>query len=314
MPDYFVKPAAPALLLAAAALIGLSTPAAAQTTTTAPDCASTTAPTGRMSVSMATPAQALSDQGFCNGIVFTADGVVNVAEAARNRIGTSTIPAPPATGGKAVSVSTGTAATANPDGRGTLNFSVDATVESRVGDAVDEYKAADDSRFFKSAPNAGRLKLIRITPASAGASPTVTFTRPQGPACSGRRPDGTRIPFNPANGVGVGGVGAQTLHFDTDGEVVLEESKGCYETFYDIGRVTTQMSGQGTLTFQNRTTSNFRGDVGTADKRLKMLTISNRDNINSKRVAVLGNIYADMIEVNTPVRMGELLVPEFKEI
>ena len=188
--------------------------------------------------------------------------------------------------------------------QGTLLFQGNATVASRVGDAVDEYKAVDDIRVFKSAPNAGRLKLIRITSASAGASPTVTFTRPQGPECSG---DG--VTFNAANGVGVGGVGAQTLHFETDGEVVLEESKACYQTFYDISQVTTQMSGQGTLTFQNLTTSNFRGDIGTMDKSLKRLTISNRDNSNNKIVVVLGNIYADTIEVNTVRSDGQLRAP-----
>ena len=181
--------------------------------------------------------------------------------------------------------------------QGTLLFQGSATVASRVGDALDEYKAAPvNSRVFKSAPT-GRLKLIRITSAS-GAPPTVTFNRPRGPV---------NTPFSVADGVGVGGVGAQTLHFETDGEVVLKHPHRYYRTFYDIGQVTTQMSGQGTLTFENLNPSNFRGNIGAEGKSLKMLTISNRNNQNNNVVAVLGNIYADKIQMNTARADGRVV-------
>ena len=292
-PDYFVKPSAPALLLAAA-LIGLSTPAAAQTTTTAPDCASTT---GRMSVST-TPAQALSDQGFCNGIEFTADGVVNVAEAAKNRIGTSTIPANPAADRRAVSVRTGAAATGNPDGRGTLNFSVDATVQGRVGDALTQANADNDRRIFKAAPS-GRLNLIRIGSSASMATPTVTFTTPpKGFVFDRTTSRSANISRFVREGIGVGGVGAKRLQFETDGTVVLaEQSTHSFPTFYDIDQVLTQMNGQGALILKNNNSSVFRGTIGAPGKKLKSVTISS-DLISNGLVRILGHIYANTIWLN----------------
>ena len=279
--------------LAAAALIGLSTPAAAQTV---PDCASIT---GSMSVSATTPAQALSDQGFCNGIEFTADGVVNVAEAARNRIGTSTIPATPATEGRAVSIRTGAADTGNPDGRGTLNFSVDATVEGRVGDALTQANADNTRRIFKATPS-GRLNLIRIGSSASTAAPTVTFnTPPKGFVFDRTKGISAEISRLIREGIGVGGVGAKRLQFETDGTVVLaEQSTHGFTTYYDIDQVLTQMNGQGALILKNNNSSVFRGTIGAPGKKLKSVTLSS-DLINNGLVRVLGHIYANTIWLNT---------------
>ena len=302
-----VARAALAPLLAAALPLILSTPAAAQTTTTAPDCASTTAPiTGRMSVSTTTPAQALSDQGFCNGIEFTADGVVNVAEAARNRIGTSTIPANPAADRRAVSVRTGAAATGNPDGRGTLNFSVDATVEGRVGDALTEANADDTTRrIFKATPS-GRLKLIRIGSSGSMATPTVTFTTPpKGFVFDRTTSISAELSRLVRVAIGVGGVGAKQLQFETDGTVVLAAQIGQgFPIHYAIDQVLTQTNGQGALTFKANNGAVFQGTIGAQGKKLNNVTL-NSDLLSNPIITILGHIYANTIWLNTrTMRVG----------
>ena len=135
-PDYFVKPGAPALLLAAA--LALAPPVRGQT---------------------AISADATLAAGN-SGVTFQNDVTLSVPDGA--------------TIGATDNISVSTTGGSTP--QGTLLFQGSATVASRVGDAVDEFKAASvNSRVFKSAPT-GRLKLIRITSAS-GATPTVTFTR-----------------------------------------------------------------------------------------------------------------------------------------
>ena len=177
--------------------------------------------------------------------------------------------------------------------QGTVLFQGSATVEGRIGGVLDEIPSGGSSRVFLASPS-GRLNLIRITQETGSSSPpTVTFKTPLKPFVIGT----TTI----RDFIGLGGVGAQALRFETDGTALLEQPSGHQgATFYDIKNVTTTQNGQGTLTFKHNASINFRGDIGAPGRKLKSLV--NDTALANSNVRILGNIYANTIRLDTTSR------------